>query len=453
MGLKQHWPEASLPQPTDEQARHYRNFRRPDEGSELWRSFGGGNLETNEIRDRAQKAEEEGGKSIWARSILDREAPYLFKPIDGLPRMESIRLDSRTRRDATFDRYSEEIRIFPRGVLAIEQRWDFDGRQSDLTIEDYIVALRRARHDASRSAWTRIRDMLEILGRDGMLGDVAVKWSGITGNAETFIRQHLVRHTLIFLDSPPGPSAEPSKEMSFDDLESDVKACIADVLNLTQWFDIYAGDYPKAVFQDAVRNRKDEIYLTDNDCSVIILPSLWDPADTLRYYQLDLVLATQFELARLTHLRYLAYYLRTAPGADDALTLGDDDGGRESLAFVLDIQNAVLRSNYDHPAEALIQHGFTRRFLSQVGAQRGTRGSLEELESYIDKILRAIELRTGIELSERTTAWLAERCSLRSLWRFLRSASSSPASLPSRSRSLRATKPQPSVLAQARLRC
>jgi hypothetical protein len=370
----------------------------------------GGRLETDDIRDRTRKAEAAGGKSIWARSILDHEAPYLFKVNnDALPVPNPIRVASRL---ARFEPYSQEVRLFPRGVLAIEQGWNLDARNEHLTIQDFIIAMKQAKRDASELAWIRIREVLQVLRqRDRLFAGLDVTWSDTAETAESFIRQHLVKHALVFLDAPPGlradtppglrTDAEPQLyNQSLDDLGYSVKAAIAGVLNLTQWFDIYARAYPDSVFADAVRNRRDEIYLTDNDSSVIVLADYWSEGDTLGYYQADLVLATQFELARLTHLRYLAYYLRNAPEAEEALSLRDD-GGREALGFVLDVQNAVLRSNYDHPAEALIQHGFTRRFLSQVGAQRGTKASLDELESYIEKILRAIELRTGLELSEK----------------------------------------------------
>jgi hypothetical protein len=190
-----------------------------------------------------------------------------------------------------------------------------------------------------------------------------------------------------------------TENVDFDNLPDHEKKPMVGILNLTEWFRIYSNDYVRNVFEHVVRNRQDEIYLTDNDCSVVALADYWSPGDPLLFYQLDLILATLFELSRLTHLRYLAYYLRSAPEALGALTL-NSESGRMALSFVLDVERVVAGSSYDHPAEALIQHGFTRRFLKQIVIQRGTRSSLEELDAFVERVARALELRTGLDLSE-----------------------------------------------------
>ena len=262
------------------------------------------------------------------------------------------------------------------------------------------MAVKKARKYAQDSAWSRIRELIQSLRSTPNLAGIPMRWSGTDPTGESFIRQHLIRHSLVFLDAPPDLPVEPDAHPSFDNLSIEQRKPVAGILNLTEWYNIYAADYIETVFRDAVRNRRDEIYLTDNNSSVIILANYWLDGDTLAFYQQDLVLATQFELSWLTHLRFLAFYLRSAPETVNALALNNADS-REALSFVLDVQNAVLNSSHDHPAEPLVVHGFTRRFLGQIADQRGTTDSLEELDSYISRIARAIELRTGLDLSEK----------------------------------------------------
>jgi hypothetical protein len=78
-----------------------------------------------------------------------------------------------------------------------------------------------------------------------------------------------------------------------------------------------------------------------------------------------------------------------------------DTPGRASLDFIIKVRKVVQDSGYDHPAESLIQHGFTRRFLAVVAAERGSMDSLRELDTFIGSVMRTLELRSGLDLSEK----------------------------------------------------
>jgi hypothetical protein len=354
-----------------------------------------GKRETDAIRDRSRTAEERGGKSIWARSILTDEAPYLFT--SSIATMNAISVGQGV--DAVLKCDRLRVRIFPRGTIAIEQNWVLSGTSSEFSIEDFIVATKAARSEAGKGAWSQLREMLQSLSPRHPIAGIDVEWASTDETVETFVRQHLIRHTMIFLDAPPGGR---DGDHGWLDIKSPgVQMPVAGLMNLTQWYDIYAIDYVESVFANIVRNRRDEVYLTDNDCSIIILADYWKPRDTLEYYREDLLLATQFEISRLTHLRYLAYYLRCAPETHAALS-SRGSNKRSALSFVLDVQKARLDSSYDHPAESLIQHGFTRRFLLHIGAQRGTAAAAEELDDRIARIARAIELRSGLDIASKT---------------------------------------------------
>lgn len=358
--------------------------------------FGGleqqGTWEYNEIDSRARHSEAAGGKAIWTSSILQAEAPYLFNLElgDKPPTINPAGVH--------FARAAQRVRIFPRGVLSLDQRWDL--QDENISVATFIQAVKEARRLATRDAWERISGILRYLQENhACISDVSVEWSRTDASEESFIRQHLITHSIIFMDSLPGRERS-SGQPSFDELSSDEIKPIAGVLNLTEWFELYAAQYVNGVFDRFVRNRQDEIYVTDNDASLVILKNYWTEGDTLENYQRDLVLAVHFELSRLTYLRYLAFYMRHAPVAKAALTLSDSTG-RSALAFVLRMQRIVDGSGYDHPAEALVRHGFTRRFLAQLAHERGTVASLSELDRHISGISGALELRTGLDLSEQ----------------------------------------------------
>lgn len=356
-----------------------------------------GRRETAAILDRARRAVYAHGKSIWSRSLLTHEAPYLFVDSDSEAEEQAMKVFGTT---VHFKCEPTKIRIFPRGILTIEQEWTLTKNEAPITVVQFIAACKEARLQASDEAWSRIRSLLTGLSGQRAFAALPTHWLDTSETAEAFVRQHVIKHAILFLQSPPGIQPGSPHNGRLDKLSTDERKPIVGLLNLTEWYSIYADHYIETVFKNVVQNRRDEIYLTDNDASVVICAKYWDDGDPLRYYLHDIVLASQFELSRLSHLRYLAYYMRVAPEAQGALALDQSDG-RSALSFALEVQQVVQRSSYDHPAEVLIQHGFTRRFLAQIGSQRFTKASSDELDSYIVRIARAVELKSGLDLSEK----------------------------------------------------
>jgi hypothetical protein len=257
-----------------------------------------GKLETRDILDRMRRAKEAGGKPVWAATLLEDEAPYRFeRALSGARKVP--------REGVHFYRSPQIVRVFPRGVLTVEQQWELDPEDADTPVSGFIAAVKSAREQAANDAWTALREMLTNLAQHPPEG-LAWRWSGTEPTHEAFLRQHLLSHTMIFMDSLPGESVPVYAHPSFDHMNVRERNAVVGILNLTEWYEYYSECYSERVFGTAVRNRVDEIYVTDNDASVIILANYWLEGDPLEEYQCDLVLATQFELARLTHLRFLA---------------------------------------------------------------------------------------------------------------------------------------------------
>ena len=381
------------------------------------RSFGSlsrGKSEGPDLVRRMDRALNNGGKAVWSRSLLGSQAPIIFDALK--PSSEETVGLGGPDETLTFRLSELQVRIFPRGVLSFERRWvpELHGDQA-ISVGAFIQACKKARELQDDEIWGLLDGLLRDLPKVTGIG--SVDWRVPDETTKAFLQQHTLRHAVVFMESLPGSGANDGSQdgvaeqfINFDLVESDSLKSIVGILNLTQWYDVYSSDYVSRVVNEAVRNRQDELYLTDHDSSVIVLAGFWKPADPLKYYKEDLILAIQFELCRLGHLRYLAYYMRTdALASLHART--HQDNGREALGFVLDIQRAISLSSYDRPAEPLIRHGFTRRFLSQISRERGTQDSLEELSDNVRQITRATDLRTGFELTDQSV-----RISRRSLF-------------------------------------
>jgi hypothetical protein len=210
-----------------------------------------GRREKNEILDRARRAALAGGKNIWSASLLEQEAPFVFTEASNTePR--TLSLDGTAA--AKFDCSLRRVRVFPRGVISLDQTWTLANEPAELTVEQFIVACKKARTEALDDAWTQIRSILLSLPSDPEFSSTSVKLRETDATAETFIRQHLIRHSMLFLESVPGLPVEES--VSFDGLSDCEKKPMVGVLNLTEWYKRYSNDYVRSVFEHVVKESR-----------------------------------------------------------------------------------------------------------------------------------------------------------------------------------------------------
>ena len=381
-------------------------FLREDNGSLRFGTLADGEREAVQVGDRMDKARDRKGKAIWSQVYLKAESPVVFELRPQLVPTTHQRIEFRPWEQP-------KLRFFPRGVLAIEYGYEAD-IDSPRPVVEVIQAIILLRNETRDMAWQHLRDKVLTWPSDTrpMVREVGVKWlPAHSADTKEFVSQHLVHHMVVLLERlPGGVDFETNDEGNPSGLKAGSLSAmaVAGLVNLTVWYDLYSRTYVDQVLTRALRNRNDEIYLTDSHATLIVLAHFWSAEDPLQYYERDILLATLFELTLLTHLRYQAYFMRVVVLDRELRDDYKTRSRRDSLSSVLQMQRILLRSAYEHPAERLIRHNFTRRFLAQLRVERGVDAAAGELKSQIEEVSRAVQLGSGLELEDaaiRVARW------------------------------------------------
>jgi hypothetical protein len=362
-----------------------------------------GTSEESEIADRGRRAAIAGGRSIWSPTILRREAPYLMNLPSGpdMPkRSEAIRSQGQVLVD--FKCVSMQMRMFRRGVLSIMFRHDFAPPEDRrVRVAHFVDALRAIGDDLAARARTEVDKFLDA-ARNGRhhFGGGKTAWRKAGAETTAVIRDSLVEHAVYFMEATPG--FEPVHDDGIlDPNDLRLHKSIAYALDTNQLKDRYDYSYTNELITRASRWREDELYVTEHRRSLIILADYWIAGDSLVHYMEDLVLAAAFELAKITHVRFLARYLEHAAPRFDVGTKKPSKH-RDAIRFVEIMQEAVYHSSYDDPTENLISHKFTARFLAGISRERNTAHSIQNTANRTETIAQRIQLQTTMAIAERT---------------------------------------------------
>lgn len=364
-------------------------------------TFVGSISELEEIEARGQRAKEAEGKFIWSPTILKREAPFAKPTADG----RNFNWVSNSGQAVSYAGGPIRTRLFRRGTLSIVYKHYFDATSSDpLIVEDFIRSLEKLANDLRLEAETRFTEFLSSAGSSQhKVAGIEVGWREVDENAKSVIKQKTLQHSLIFLEAAPGQYPTNKDAPVLDVSDPEVQIPTAALLNSTWWHRDYDEGYVSKVFKNALRNRRDEVYLSDEKRSVVVLADFWKPGNSLEFYMDDLVLATSFELARISHVNYLSHYLNVA-APRVSVSKGTEADRRQALEFVQTMQDAVGLSGYDEPTESLVVHGFTQRFLALLASERKTDDSIKNMTILTDKIAQNVQIQATMSVAEKNLA-------------------------------------------------
>lgn len=357
-----------------------------------------GRSEVSDLKRRGEDAREANGKNLWVSNLVEEEAALIFDSLAG-------NLDSTIRsKDGKYVRLLPatyfQARIFPRGVLNLLWTCELGPADypSNFECHEFIAFLRTLKALVRKEATRHIEDFCMTLEKGpANAWNLKPKWSESINDLKQLIATELVCHSTFLLESLPGEAVQ-AVPTNYDELSESQTQALYGVLNQTDWLDQVTRS--ESIQSRFIRNRKDELFITDGDTSLVVLAGFWSDGDTLKtFYLKDLLVSIQFELARLAHLRYLAFLMHSN-AATDALALRGNNA--KALKFVTTLLQAVRGSDYNRPAAPLINHGFTRRVLTQIAEQRGTALAVSELESFSSRVRELVALRAGMRTAANT---------------------------------------------------
>ncbi len=176
-------------------------------------------------------------------------------------------------------------------------------------------------------------------------------------------------------------------------------SALAGILNTAKWFHNYNRRYVSELSDKEIGYRNDEIYLTDRKATVISTAGLWDMNDSLSTYLYDIVLAVEYNVARLAYFAStLAYY----QAHQDASSVLESDP-MEALELVVDGRSVLSRIVESLDLTLLVNHGFTRLFVERLRQELGFDAAIEFIRQRIEDASTSIDLRASVEAAAHTS--------------------------------------------------
>ena len=264
--------------------------------------------EKDEIETRSRLALSNHGKNIWSPLFYNKQVPIIFSSQNNIalstrdstkPSGELNFSDHFRKNDYHFIFNDCNLRIFREGILSFRFEFSQNDCQFQLHIEDFIHILQILEEECLNGYLNRIKNiinnwsnqnhpfnqlMLPLVNSDNLslLHDV--------------IDAATIKHSCIFLEklSKNNTSNQNPKFACFFE-----NGIIPGILNKSSWFEKYGRRYIRKIKHKNIGYRKDEVYITDKDSSLVILSDYWDDEKPLKEYIKDLMLATEMQLSKV----------------------------------------------------------------------------------------------------------------------------------------------------------
>jgi hypothetical protein len=387
-----------------------------------------------EIIDRTDDAKAKGGKAVWTTEFLTRFAPVRLPHHEfvqnGTVVHPQARLSSR-RGDVLHHVALEDskLQMFRDGTLCHTVRVVFKPHSSGAKEEECPPATVSELVDRlgalNKAVATALRPALEAFVRE--LGaplksklDLQLKAPDALTRAQLSARSKT--HTVIFVERfYDGPKIDALCQTPFS-LENAAQAgaavalhtvltssALPGILNTATWYRRYNARYVAALAGKEIGYRDDEIYLTDRKATIVSTPGLWDQADSLSEYKDDIVLAVEYNVARLAYFAStLAYY----QGHPDVRKL-DKEPPLDALAHV--IHGRAILSYIDESLDLtlLVDHGFTRLLVERLREELKFETAIGFIRQRVQDASDTVSLRSSVDGAEHTQ---------RGLWKWTKAA-------------------------------
>jgi len=370
------------------------------------------------IQDRADQIKTHRGKNIWSDLFFENQIPIRFERIEKFSDCwvkdinEQIDLPSWIR----FEKC--EFRIFKEGVLVVSYKFSRNETNLDnltLPVEKVIGDLKVLETITFDSFRIRIiKSIVRTWTSESHLFQQILKLSlRDPKTLDNTLLRSTVKHSCILLENLNGLHNKTSETFDSESLDEATQRLLLGILNRTNWYTKYSKRYITETFMKNVGYRKDEIYLTDKNSTLILLEEYWKSGNPIRWYMEDLILAIQLQIAKQAYLEFFLRYMQSNSYSQKILgDLSSDDAGKSSddvvkssddaVKLVLQARNILILLQESTDINSLIIHGFTRKFLEKLVIELKMENYLTLIKSRIANIDDAVQLKSARDIGKQS---------------------------------------------------
>lgn len=360
-------------------------------------AFNNPHLEADALRSRAYAALKHNGKAIWSDLFLRQHAPILFSgsPLCDSPIPIAVAEEVSIAGVPQGIRFKEcEFRIFRNGTLCFTYAFMRDSTSLEMGVDQLIDAIEYLAEQTYAGYIHTVKEIVTSWSKSkvALVAGQPLRFTPVDQNADAKVRAGTVKHSCLFLEG----FKENGARLAITD--STTKRVLLGVLNRAAWYEKYGDDYLDQAFGKNVGYRNDEVYLTDKDASLVLLADFWT-TPSLNYYSYDLVLSIGLQISRFAHLTFMLQYMQDNPDSRKAL---QDLGSDRAVDLVLEARGVMTLVHEAGEVDSLVLHGFTRRFMKQLGEERNIAGIVKSIERRIENINNAIDLKSAVDLGKHS---------------------------------------------------
>jgi hypothetical protein len=390
------------------------------------------------IRPRMRESVRLRGKAVWTEQFLERFAPVRLPPPRAFRHNQTrIGRDSRLSDDRGSPLHhvrfrDAELKLFPEGTLTYTVRTTFDNtshgrvepnlpasipetimqldRMDDLLIGNFRAALSELFNVPG------FREAVRASIHDGSgppdAGLELVDFSTVDDSQlKRMSKEHRTMFVERFFDGRKLADPNRTTEAEISAAEVDLatvrsSAAPAGLLNTASWYDNYSTRYVTSLAEQEIGYRKDELYLTDRKATLVCAAGVWreedrsgTSADPLTRYKWDLVLAVEYNLARLAYLSSTLAYYQTHPDVQRLETIPP----LKALGHVIDGWSALAHIDESLDLSLSVDHGFTRLFTRRLREELDIDGAIGFVRNRVKAASTSVGLNSAVRSAEDTS--------------------------------------------------
>ena len=389
------------------------------------------------IRPRMRESVRLGGKAVWTEQFLERFAPArLPAPREFRHNQARIGPGGRLSDDQGSPLHHVRFRdaalkLFPEGTLTYTVRTTFDNtshgqREPGLpaSIPETIMRLERMDDLLISNFRAALSELFNIAGfreavrasiHDGSdqpdAGLELVDFRSVDGSRlKRMSKEHRTTFVERFFDgrklADPTRTTEADLSAAQVDLETvRSSAALAGLLNIATWYDNYSTRYVSSLAEQEIGYRKDELYLTDRKATLVSAAGVWredrsgTPADPLTRYKWDLVLAVEYNLARLAYLSSTLAYYQTHPDVQGLETIPP----LKALGHVINGWSVLAHIDESLDLSLSVDHGFTRLFTRRLREELDIDAAIGFVRNRVEAVSTSVGLKSAVRSAEDTS--------------------------------------------------
>jgi hypothetical protein len=390
------------------------------------------------IRPRMRESVRLGGKAVWTEQFLERFAPArLPTPRDFRHNQTRIGRGGRLSDDQGSPLHhvrfrDAELKLFPEGTLTYTVRTTFDDTSHDrrepsppASIPETIMRLERMDDLLMSNFRAALSELFNVAGfRDAVRTSIhdgrdqpgegleLVDFGNVDASQlKRMSKEHRTMFVERFFDGSKlaGPTRTTEADLSAAQVDLETvrsSAALAGLLNTATWYDNYSTRYVSSLAEQEIGYRKDELYLTDRKATLVSAAGVWreedrcgTPADPLTRYKWDLVLAVEYNLARLAYLSSTLAYYQTHPDVQGLETIAP----LKALGHVINGWSVLAHIDESLDLSLSVDHGFTRLFTRRLREELDIDAAIGFVRNRVKAVSTSVGLKSAVRSAEDTS--------------------------------------------------